>query len=76
MLDLDGRDDHVRLPAFAFTNLHQATIEAWVKWRSFNGFGRIIDFGERGPGSEWGWGSTFIVTLPAVVESDKLTETR
>jgi signal transduction histidine kinase/ligand-binding sensor domain-containing protein len=47
VLDLDGRDDHVRLPAFAFTNLSQATIETWVKWRTLNGLGRVFDFGER-----------------------------
>src|SRR5262249_23885788 len=28
-----------------FTNFHQATIEAWVKWRAFNDFARVFDFG-------------------------------
>src|SRR5258708_24970183 len=36
VLDLDGTGDYVRLPAAGYTNFHQATIEAWVKWRNFN----------------------------------------
>jgi len=46
-LDLDGTGDYVQLPAFAFTNLSQATIEAWMKWRSFTDASRVFDFGER-----------------------------
>src|SRR5206468_10084340 len=30
-----------------FTNFHQATIEAWVKWRGFNAAARVFDFGAR-----------------------------
>jgi signal transduction histidine kinase/DNA-binding response OmpR family regulator/ligand-binding sensor domain-containing protein len=37
----------VRLPPAGFTNFHQATIEAWVKWRSFNLTARVFDFGAR-----------------------------
>jgi signal transduction histidine kinase/CheY-like chemotaxis protein/ligand-binding sensor domain-containing protein len=48
VLDLDGYEDYVRLPAFVFTNLSQATIEAWMKWRSLNAAAaRVFDFGER-----------------------------
>jgi len=47
VLDLDGTGDYVRLAQAGFTNFHQATIEAWVKWRSFDNFGRIFDFGAR-----------------------------
>jgi ligand-binding sensor domain-containing protein len=45
VLNLDGADDWVRLPHAGFTNLHQATIEAWVKWRRFTSSGRVFDFG-------------------------------
>ncbi|HXJ60859.1 MAG TPA: two-component regulator propeller domain-containing protein [Verrucomicrobiae bacterium] len=47
VLDLDGVGDHVRLPSFVFTNLHQATIEAWMNWRQFTPQARVLDFGER-----------------------------
>src|SRR2546423_13892429 len=47
VLDLDGRRDYVQLPGFIFTNLSQATIEGWMKWRSFNFPARFFDFGER-----------------------------
>ena len=44
VLDLPGGRDYVRLPPAGFTNLHQSTIEMWVKWRSF-GTTRVFDFG-------------------------------
>ena len=47
VLDLDGTGDFVRLPPAGFTNFQQATIEAWMKWRSFNSPARVFDFGER-----------------------------
>jgi hypothetical protein len=47
VLDLDGRGDFVRLPPAGFTNFHQATIEAWVKWRSASSAARVFDFGAR-----------------------------
>jgi len=48
VLDLDGTRDYVQLPGFVFTNLSQATIEGWMKWRSFNAASaRFFDFGER-----------------------------
>ena len=45
VLDLDGTGDWVELPPAGFTNLHQATIEVWVKWRAFNTLARVFDFG-------------------------------
>jgi len=47
VLDLDGQGDYVSLPPAGFTNFHQATIEAWVKWRSSSTFARVFDFGAR-----------------------------
>jgi signal transduction histidine kinase/CheY-like chemotaxis protein/ligand-binding sensor domain-containing protein len=47
VLDLDGSGDWVRLPPAGFTNFHQATIEAWVKWRAYNSGTRVVDFGAR-----------------------------
>jgi signal transduction histidine kinase/CheY-like chemotaxis protein/ligand-binding sensor domain-containing protein len=48
VLDLDGSGDWVSLPPAGFTNFHQATIEAWVKWRSALSLsGRVFDFGSR-----------------------------
>jgi len=48
VLDLDGAGDWVRLPPAGFTNFHQATIEAWVKFRAYNTWARVFDFGARG----------------------------
>jgi signal transduction histidine kinase/CheY-like chemotaxis protein/ligand-binding sensor domain-containing protein len=48
VLDLAGAGDWVRLPPAGFTNFHQATIEAWVKWRSVRSLSaRVWDFGSR-----------------------------
>src|SRR6185436_12606875 len=47
VLDLDGQGDYVRLPAAGFTNLAQATVEAWSRWRTFAAAARVFDFGER-----------------------------
>ncbi len=47
VLDLDGAGDYVTLPPAGFTNFHQATIEAWVKWRSASSAARVFDFGAR-----------------------------
>jgi signal transduction histidine kinase/CheY-like chemotaxis protein/ligand-binding sensor domain-containing protein len=48
VLDLGGDRGHVRLPPAGFTNFHEATIEAWVKWRAFSSNTRLFDFGARG----------------------------
>jgi signal transduction histidine kinase/CheY-like chemotaxis protein/ligand-binding sensor domain-containing protein len=45
VLDLDGQGDWMRIPQAGFTNFHQATIEAWVKWRAFSSSARVFDFG-------------------------------
>ncbi len=48
VLDLDGLDDHVRVPAgIWFSN--EFTIECWVYARSVNSYSRIIDFGNGAP---------------------------
>ena len=48
MLDLDGVDDHVRVPAgIWFSN--EFTIETWVYARSYNSYSRVIDFGNGAP---------------------------
>ena len=48
VLDLDGLDDHVRVPAgIWFSN--EFTIETWVYARSFNSYSRVIDFGNGAP---------------------------
>ena len=47
VLDFDGSGDYVRLPPAGFTNFHQSTIEAWVKWRSYSSSARVFDFGTR-----------------------------
>ena len=47
VLELDGAGDYVRLPPAGFTNFHQSTIEAWVKWRSYGSSARVFDFGTR-----------------------------
>ena len=35
----------MRLPSQGFAGFDQATIEAWVKWRSYSGSARVFDFG-------------------------------
>jgi hypothetical protein len=48
VLDLDGTRDWAELPPAGFTNFHQATIEAWVKFRAFGALSvRVFDFGAR-----------------------------
>jgi signal transduction histidine kinase/CheY-like chemotaxis protein/ligand-binding sensor domain-containing protein len=46
VLDLDGKGSYVELPSNIFTNVTEATIEAWVKWRSTEGYQRFFGFGE------------------------------
>src|ERR1041385_9481804 len=48
VLDLDGKDSYVELPPNILNNLDEATVEAWVKWRSFpTNFGaRFFSYGE------------------------------
>ena len=43
VLDLDGKDSYVELPAKLFTN-EVVTVEGWVKWREFGIYSRFFDF--------------------------------
>ena len=44
VLQLDGKDGYVELPAGIFNDLDTATIEGWVKWDSFQPNSRMLDF--------------------------------
>ncbi|HYV27989.1 MAG TPA: LamG-like jellyroll fold domain-containing protein, partial [Candidatus Eisenbacteria bacterium] len=44
VLELDGNGSFVELPADAFTNLTEVTVEGWVKWESFKPMSRFFDF--------------------------------
>src|SRR5512135_1713940 len=46
VLELDGTNSFVELPPDSFTNLTEATVEGWVKWRSFRNMSRFFDFGD------------------------------
>lgn len=43
VLELDGTNSFVELPAGAFTNLTRVTVEGWVKWNSFRYMSRFAD---------------------------------
>ncbi len=43
-LELGGDGDYVELPAAAFADLDTVTVEAWVKWESFQNMSRVFDF--------------------------------
>src|SRR6266536_3243725 len=45
VLELDGNQSYVELPSYAFTNLDEATVECWVKYRRFYDSARVFDFG-------------------------------
>ena len=47
VLDLDGKDSYVELPPNIFNDLTEATVEGWVKWRSFGSASRFFDFGAK-----------------------------
>ncbi|WP_199188542.1 LamG domain-containing protein, partial [Haliangium sp. UPWRP_2] len=44
VLNFDGRDDYVALPAMNIDWSQGLTIEAWVRYESFNQYARIVDF--------------------------------
>lgn len=44
-LSFDGKDDFVALPAMNVDWSQGLTVEAWVRYETFNVFSRIIDFG-------------------------------
>jgi len=45
VLELDGKDSYVELPANLFTN-EVVTVEGWVKWRKFGDYSRFFEFGD------------------------------
>src|SRR5262249_49028809 len=45
VLELDGTNSFVELPANIFTNLADATVEGWVSWKSLRQYSRFFDFG-------------------------------
>ena len=45
VLELDGRGDYVQLPGDIFNHLDEATVEGWVKWKSFGSFSQPFGFG-------------------------------
>ncbi len=49
-LSLDGRDDYIELPLMNPDYAGGLTIEAWVRYRSFQNWSRIIDLGNAAPG--------------------------
>lgn len=48
VLELDGDGDYVELPSDIFNDLDEASVEAWVKWKSFGSYSRFFDFGVKG----------------------------
>jgi len=51
VLQLDGAGSYVQLPPHLFSNLDEATVEAWVKWHSFGYYSQPFGFG--GVGAAW-----------------------
>jgi signal transduction histidine kinase/CheY-like chemotaxis protein/ligand-binding sensor domain-containing protein len=46
VLQLTGEGSFVELPPDIFTNLHEVTVEGWVKWERFGRESRFFDFGK------------------------------
>src|SRR5262245_53883802 len=47
VLDLDGSGGYVELPPNIFSDLTEATVEAWVRWDDFSGeFKRVFNYGD------------------------------
>src|SRR5262249_43592362 len=44
VLELAGTNSYVELPADAFANLTEVTVEGWVKWEAFGPMSRFFDF--------------------------------
>jgi len=49
VLSLDGAGDFVELPAGIFTDLREATVEAWVRWEQLSNYGQVFGFGSQSP---------------------------
>ncbi len=45
VLQLDGTNSYVELPAGIFDGLTEATVEGWVKWDALGNWSRFFDFG-------------------------------
>jgi signal transduction histidine kinase/CheY-like chemotaxis protein/ligand-binding sensor domain-containing protein len=45
VLQLDGTNSYVELPANIFTNLTEATVELWAKWEEFRTYSRLFEAG-------------------------------
>jgi ligand-binding sensor domain-containing protein/signal transduction histidine kinase/CheY-like chemotaxis protein len=45
VLQLDGDGDYVQLPSGVFSDLNEATVEAWIRWDSFGYFSQPWGFG-------------------------------
>lgn len=45
VLQLDGDGDYVQLPSDAFNELHEATVESWVKWEEYGYYSQPWGFG-------------------------------
>jgi len=45
-LDLDGKNSYVQLPSDIYLDLHESTIEAWVKWKKITGYSQPLGFGK------------------------------
>jgi hypothetical protein len=52
VLELDGTNSWVELPPYIFTNLTEATVEGWVKWRRLAAWSRFFDLGISVEGQE------------------------
>lgn len=46
VLDLDGRTGYVELPPKVFEGLREATVEGWIRWRSFKSYTRFWEYGQ------------------------------
>ncbi len=44
-LKLDGQGSYVELPPDIFSDLTQATVEVWAKWKEFAWYSRVFEFG-------------------------------
>ena len=53
VLSLDGEAAYVELPVAAFAGLNEATIEAWVRYDSWDAFSQWLAYGT-GPWRAWG----------------------
>ncbi|MGA2865353.1 MAG: ankyrin repeat domain-containing protein [Verrucomicrobiota bacterium] len=85
VLELDGKGSFVEIPPNLFTNLHEATVEGWVKWSSFGSYARFFDFGnaerfmcvdnaEQGPTLQleiWAPSGSVLVQVPNLLETNR-----